>query len=73
MNVSVDRTVCCGFGNCVEACPEVFAFDDADNRARVRERRLPVRLLGAVLRVARDCPTAAIAVHDPEEVPRCGS
>jgi ferredoxin len=26
--VQIDRTLCVGFGDCIEAAPELFAFDD---------------------------------------------
>ena len=72
MRVAVDTSMCCGFGNCVETCPEVFALDERDDRAHVVRETPPIRLLAAVLRAATECPTAAIAVVDAEDA-RCAS
>jgi ferredoxin len=30
LKVRIDRTLCVGFGDCVEAAPEVFDLDDDD-------------------------------------------
>lgn len=67
MRVAVDTSVCCGFGNCADACPEVFVIDERDGRARVAQDAPPTRLQAAVLRAATECPTGAIAVTDSEE------
>ncbi|MFD5389614.1 ferredoxin [Streptomyces sp. NPDC056669] len=67
MRARADRGHCCGFGNCSELRPEVFALDEEDNRARVLQQTLPTRLVGVVLRAAHDCPTAAITVGNMKE------
>ncbi|GLV76304.1 ferredoxin [Streptomyces hygroscopicus] len=67
MRARADRSRCCGFGNCAELCPEVFAPDEEDNRARMLQQTLPTRLVGVVLRAAHECPTAAITVGNAKE------
>jgi ferredoxin len=33
--VIIDQDECIGCGACVELCPDIFAFDDAENKAYV--------------------------------------
>jgi ferredoxin len=56
--IEIDRTLCSGFGACVQAAPSAFALD-ADGVAR------PLVLLSddpAVLEAAASCPMGAITV-----------
>jgi ferredoxin len=33
--VKIDQDECIGCGACVELCPDIFAFDDTENKAYV--------------------------------------
>ena len=35
--ISVDQEECIGCQSCVEICPEVFGFDDTEEKAYVRD------------------------------------
>ncbi len=37
MNVEIDQDECMGCEACVEICPDVFAFDEDETRAYVKE------------------------------------
>lgn len=60
--VRIDRLLCVGFGDCIEAAPGLFEFDDEgivafreDHAEIVRER---------VLTACDVCPVDALSVHD---------
>jgi len=61
LTVSIDRNLCVGFGDCVEAAPAAFALDEEDvavflsGGATDRER---------LLRACAACPVDAITVRD---------
>ena len=58
--VLIDRSLCSGYGICVEHAPDVIALDDrAEATLRVGETDDE-----AVLHAAADCPMGAIAVFD---------
>lgn len=63
LRVRIDRALCVGFGDCVQAAPEAFALDDEDvatfKNPSVVERE---RLLAA----CGECPVDAITVWDVE-------
>ena len=59
--IQIDRSLCSGFGSCVETAPESFALG-GDGIAAVRDGGLDDRPLEA----ARGCPMGAIAVFDAE-------
>lgn len=56
--IHIDRSLCSGFGSCVELAPEVFVLDD-DGTASVRRDESDDP---AVLEAAAACPMAAISV-----------
>jgi ferredoxin len=60
--VRIDKNSCQSAGNCVEAAPEAFAFDD-DGLGDVQPAAegLPRARL---LEIARRCPALAITVFD---------
>ena len=60
--IVIDRSVCSGFGSCVELAPEVFELD-AGGTASLRVGRSPDP---AVLDAAAACPMAAIEVTEQE-------
>ena len=58
--IEIDRSLCSGFGACVEIAPDVFEVDAGGTaRVRVGESDDP-----AVLDAAAACPMAAIAVYE---------
>lgn len=59
--IQIDRSLCSGFGSCVEAAPDAFALG-GDGIATAGEGGLDDRVLEA----ARGCPMGAIAVFDAE-------
>jgi ferredoxin len=59
--IQIDRSLCSGFGSCVDAAPGSFALGD-DGIAAVREGGPDDRALEA----ARGCPMGAITVFDAE-------
>jgi ferredoxin len=65
--VVIDRSLCSGYGTCVELAPNVIELDDeALARLRVGETADE-----AVLEAAAACPMGAITV-EPVELPLAG-
>ncbi len=60
--VDIDRDLCSGFASCVEDAPEIFVLDDSGTATVLVQETDDER----VLKAARDCPMAAIAVFDSE-------
>jgi len=59
--VRIDRTLCVGFGECIEAAPEAFALDGEDLVVFVDPgQSAREQLLGA----CEVCPVDAITIHD---------
>lgn len=63
MRVIVDRQVCLGHGQCVEAAPEVFALDE-DALVQVLVDHPEETLRAKVVEAAARCPTMAITIED---------
>jgi ferredoxin len=63
VKVIVDELRCDAHGNCVHACPEVFALDDDDDLVRVLDDQPDESLRESVTRAARQCPKAAITIE----------
>ena len=59
--IRIDRSLCSGFGSCVDAAPEAIALGD-DGLAVTRDGDCDDRVLEA----ARGCPMGAITVFDAE-------
>jgi ferredoxin len=61
LRIRIDRGLCVGFGDCIEAAPEAFALD-ASNVATFThpERASRARLIAA----CRACPVDALTVWD---------
>jgi ferredoxin len=64
LEVSVDHVRCSGCGSCIELCPEIFAWDEAGEKAVVRRDGAGecVELDAAVTICPQDC----ITVHQEE-------
>ena len=63
MKVVVDELRCDAHGQCVNACPEVFALDDDDDVVRVLVDEPGEPLRASVERAAVVCPKAAITIE----------
>ena len=62
LRIEIDRSLCSGFGSCVDAAPELFRLgDDGIAVALVEESAAP-----AALAAARACPMGAIFVSDEQ-------
>ncbi|EPD96948.1 ferredoxin [Streptomyces albus] len=63
VRVEVDLTRCAGYGNCVDAAPEVFRMSDAAEVAEVTRPEPGPELADAVREAARVCPAHAVFLH----------
>lgn len=64
LSIQIDRLICVGFGDCVEASPEAFVLDD-DGIATLlpgADSVSPADLIAA----CRTCPVDAFVVPDPD-------
>lgn len=61
LRVSIDRTLCVGFGDCVTEAAGAFRLDDEGIAVFDAPASLPA---DALLRACRACPVDAITVHD---------
>jgi ferredoxin len=60
--IEIDRSLCSGFGSCVDAAPEAFRLgDDGIAAAVVEDSDAP-----GVLDAARSCPMGAIVLRDEQ-------
>ena len=64
MKVVVDELRCDAHGVCVDACPEVFALSDDDDKVRVLIAEPDESLREKVHKAAVVCPKAAITIED---------
>jgi ferredoxin len=64
MKVVVDELRCDAHGQCVNACPEVFALDDDDDLVTVLVVEPDESLRASVERAALVCPKAAITIEN---------
>jgi ferredoxin len=59
IQVTVDRALCIGSGDCVDTAPDVFQLDDEDKAVVVDPDGAPV---DDVIGAAGNCPVSAIFV-----------
>ena len=64
MKVVLDELRCDAHGQCVDACPEVFALDDDDDIVRILVEEPDESLREKLERAAMLCPKAAITIED---------
>ncbi|HEY7107317.1 MAG TPA: ferredoxin [Acidimicrobiia bacterium] len=64
MRVVVDELRCDAHGQCVDACPEVFALEDDDDIVRVLDEHPDASLREKLERAAMLCPKAAITIDE---------
>ena len=63
IEITVDRALCIGSGDCVDTAPDVFQLDDEDKAVVVDPDGAP---LEDVIAAAGNCPVAAIFVVGEE-------
>jgi ferredoxin len=61
--ISVNRTTCQGYGNCVLALPSVFDVDN-DGLVVLAHEDVADADLAALHRAAYDCPTDSITIDE---------
>ena len=59
VEITVDRALCIGSGDCVDTAPDVFQLDDEDKAVVVNPDGASV---DDVIEAARNCPVSAIFV-----------
>jgi ferredoxin len=64
MKVVVDELRCDAHGVCVDACPEVFALSDDDDKVQVLVAEPDESLRERLQRAVVVCPKAAITIED---------
>jgi ferredoxin len=63
IEVTVDRALCIGSGDCVDTAPDVFQLDDEDKAVVIDPDGASV---DDVIEAARNCPVSAIFVVGEE-------
>jgi ferredoxin len=63
ISIAVDRTLCFGFGDCVDSAPQVFALDDEDKAVVIDPDGASSDL---IVEAAQNCPVDAIVVLDED-------
>ncbi len=66
-SVSIDKDVCISSGKCVADAPTAFRFDDDELAEPISPH--PPLSDGALVDIARNCPSGAITVHDDQGEP----
>jgi ferredoxin len=59
--VVADRTACCGYGSCVEICPEIYQLQGG--LIVLTTDRVVPELLERAIEGAESCPQSAIVVE----------
>ncbi len=65
MTVQIDRTLCVGFGDCIDAAPEVFEFDDEGIATFMAEATEAER--DRLSEACASCPVDALVLLDEYE------
>ena len=63
VEITVDRALCIGSGDCVDTAPDVFQLDDEDKAVVVDPDGASV---DDVIEAARNCPVSAIFVANED-------
>lgn len=67
--VFIDHIRCSGCGSCIELCPQIFAWDEAGEKAVVREQGTGecAELETAVITCPQDCMHITLLGSDAEQ------
>ncbi|MGB3698677.1 MAG: ferredoxin [Gordonia sp. (in: high G+C Gram-positive bacteria)] len=71
LTVVADMDLCEGYGECVKAAPEFYAFDD-DGFVSIADPHVPPEAEGRVIAGVRRCPKSALTLladGKPVELP----
>jgi ferredoxin len=60
IRIKIEPTRCEGFGNCVNAAPDIFELD-ADGRVRLKKETVADDRMDVVRRAVYDCPVNVIS------------
>jgi ferredoxin len=60
IHIKIDPARCEGFGNCINAAPDLFELDD-EGHVRLRKDAVGDERLEAVRRAVYDCPVNVIS------------
>lgn len=63
MKAHVDKDTCIGCGLCPSICPDVFAMEDEDGKAKATVDEVPEELREDAEEAAASCPVEAITVE----------
>lgn len=63
MKPIVDQEKCISCGNCLQVCPDVFAYDES-NKAIVQKEPDTPELQECSKKAAEVCPTQAITIEE---------
>ena len=63
IEITVDRALCIGSGDCVDTAPDVFELDEEDKARVIDPDGAPI---DEVLEAAANCPVTAIFVYGEE-------
>ncbi len=64
LRIHIDRDLCVSFGDCIEAAPGVFEFDDEDIAVFVAEPGAITR--EEMIEACASCPVDALTAFDEE-------
>jgi ferredoxin len=65
LKVTVDRNSCCGYGTCVEICPEIYQLER--QLVTLVTDIVPEGLEERAIEGAESCPQAAIHIEEIDE------
>lgn len=63
LRVEIDRDLCVGFGDCLDAAPDAFELDDENVAVFTRPETVDRETL---LRACRSCPVDALTARDED-------
>lgn len=66
MKIDIDLRKCVGAGICVVEEPRVFRFSEGSKQATVTHPEVPLAMEARIRHIARQCPNAAIIVHEDD-------
>lgn len=64
MKVHVNLNVCQGHARCEDICPEVFATDEIEGKAVIRQETVPAELEEKARLAVRNCPEGALRISN---------